>query len=374
MLEELNPLRCARVLKFVNVFTKACRMYEGCKDNMIASYNKSVLKPLRKYHSTRSCREVAVILANYASLLHQDIKHRPSLDLVLNMVLPKSSAQVATSVQFILHVIENGDGEVLSGWSQRVLNIWLLHVLTLHINSTLNAAEHVVGLAALTEYVVKTSELSELDLSALDQNTGDIISSFISSVKAHYSSLEFSKAQIFKEMVCKTFDNVHTVLAPILTSEDNTVIMRLYSTLSELLEELPLILHSNAKTTSPYTELFQTFYSQQIRSKRSADNSDIDIRKIMAKSLPRVFNGLSSLSYKTNTVFFKEILKVFNDIYPEVSSSDRKLKRDPPFLVSLFSTSYVASPPPSVLYFRQSFISYMCDVRHGYCTLPKVRL
>ena len=228
-----------------------------------------------------------------------------------------------------------------------------------------NATEQHRKLAALLECFICCPEFAPIKdkLLKLNPEKEDLVFDFLTIIKEFYQSMAFSDGQLFKNFVWKMFEGIPETLTTTLigqTAEDGRCKI-IYQLVAQMFEQIPSLLYNPSRPNSPILILFQTFFL-----KRDQKN-----KRHMFQVLPNVFWGLSSISYRSDNLFLKDIFKVFDDAYGHIADRDWTTRKEDPFLVSLFKSSFADEVEDCARQFRFSVMNHIADPNSGHCKLPK---
>ena len=373
-LTEGDPQRCGKVLKFCQFVVDKANVNEIS----VTMVSKFVVKPIQKFLKSRSqdlqnCFDIAAdILATFYLILYQsnDEKHKNIRHEIFSIVSPPICSYSIAS-EFVYRVVVRSNSDIspviLRDHQTVVANVAFNALCTSFVKFQGVGDSYLLEkLSVLLQCLIDCPQLDGLksDLQKMGPHNENLLLDFVSKLKGIYQSMPFSDGQLFKNFVWKMFESVPETLTSTLvgqTSEDGRC-KRLYQLVAHMFEEIPGLLYNPSRPNSPILILFQMFFL-----KRDQQN-----KRHMFQVLPKVFWGLSKISYRSNNLFLKDILKVFDDVYTHVAARDWNARRQDPFLVTLFTSSFADEAEDSVRAFRHAIMNHIADPTSGHCKLPKV--
>ena len=369
-LTEGDPQRSGKVLKFCQfVIDKA-----NVNETSVAMVSKFVVKPIQKFMKSRNedlqqCFNIAAdVLAKFYLILHQnDNEKQKNIRLEIFSIATPPNCSYSLASEFLYRTLQQSNSDITS------------HLILTHQNVLAN----VVFSVMCTNYV-RPQEFSDTDklekfsvllqclfdcphlagikseLQNLSPQKEGLVLDFVSLLTDFHQNMPFSDGQLFKNFVWKMFESVPETLTTALVGHtvDEGRCKRLYQLVAHMFLQIPNLLYNPSRPNSPILILFQTFVL-----KREQQN-----KLQMFLVLPKIFWGLSKISYRSNNLFLKHIMKVFDEVYAQVAKKDWSAGKQDPFLVSLFTSSFADEVEDSVRSFRQALMNHIGEP--AYCKLP----
>ena len=372
-LTEGDPQRCEKVLKFCQFVIDKADM----NDISLTMINKFVVQPIKKFLKSRNqelrqCFDVAVgSLASFLLKLQLDEqeKHKNICTEILAMVSPPNCSFSVAS-EFLYLVLKRSKvrklPQKLEDYQTVMANVVFNELCRLHIKPPESSdSEQREKIAVLIECFFNCPEFCSIKPELLNVNPQkeNMVFDFFTIIKGHYQSMDFSDGQLFKNFVWKMFEGIPETLTTTLVGQtpEDVRCKRLYQLVAQMFEQIPSLLYNPSRPNSPILILFQTFFL-----KREQQN-----KRHMFQVLPKVFWGLSFISFRSNNLFLKDISKVFDDVYTHVADRDWTTRKDDPFLVSLFRSSFADKVQDWARQFRFGLMNHIADPNSGHCKLPK---
>ena len=368
LMEEGHEQRLVRMLQIVHRILLSSAPY--CNETDIKLTNQLVVKPILKFLQIKSDKDkvlletIAIVLTEFSVLVLRFPRFRDTFyqQIILNHISKQPFHSLYLSFNFTHAIIlHEKSAELVKDNETKLCNIVFIALsqyYVLHDPSTITSEPQDKKLLQLLPFLVSAVPF-DMGIHISEEGFPNFPLSFITKLNSLFLSLSFSDTQVLKEFVWKIVSGLSsTLLTMLLGKLSELSLNKLFSYLATIFETIPNLLFSSSKDNSPLIELFNTFFTPRLSSLPT------DVRKSRTAILPNVFSGLSSISYKSNNLFFKDIMKVFDDVYPQVSASDWKANRETPFLTRMFSFSFENSLTKSSLSFRKSFMLYLKSSRY----------
>ncbi|XP_063694708.1 uncharacterized protein LOC134826308 [Bolinopsis microptera] len=377
-LTEGDPQRSGKVLKFCQfVIDKA-----NVNDTSVAMVSKFVVKPIQKFIKSRNqdlqqCFNIAAdVLAKLFLILHQnDNEKQKNIRLEIFSIATPPNCPYSLASEFLYRTLQQSNITSHSDITSRLIldhqnvmaNVVFTVMCTNHVRPQefSNDTDKLEKFSVLLQCLFDCPHLAGIkpELQNLSPQKEGLVLDFVSLLTDFHQNMPFSDGQLFKSFVWKMFESVPETLTTTLVGHtvDDGRCKRLYQLVAHMFLKIPNLLYNPSRPNSPILVLFQTFVL-----KREQQN-----KLQMFLVLPNIFWGLSRISYRSNNLFLKHIMKVFDEVYAQAAKKDWSAGKQDPFLVSLFTSSFAEEVEDSVRSFRQVLMDHIREP--AYCKLPNTQ-